>query len=352
MIGLFINTVPVRVCLDPAEPAVGFLRRLQDEQVRLGPHQHLGLARIQALAGGGELFDTAVVFENYPGAGSDPAPGGLRVTGVSGRDATHYPLSLAVVPGDQIAMCLSYRPDLFDAQSAGVVGERLVRVLAAVAADPGVRVSRVEVLSAAERELIVAGWNDTGADIPAGTLPGLFAVQAAVSPAAVAVAEGGVELSYAELDERSSRLARYLIGRGAGPEVVVAIAMQRSALMVTALLGVLKAGAAYLPVDAGYPAERVRFMLADTGPLLVLTDTATVGGLPAAAVPCVVVDDPAVAAGVAALPGTAPGDGDRAVPLRPAHPAYVIYTSGSTGTPKGVTVTHAGIANLAGVDAG
>ena len=164
-------------------------------------------------------------------------------------------------------------------------------------------------------------------------------MQAAAAPGAVAVADGAAELSYAELDERSSRLARYLIGLGAGPEAVVAIAMERSALMVTALLGVLKAGAAYLPVDAGYPAERVRFMLADTGPLLVLTDAATAGGLPAAGVPCVVLDDPAVAARVAALPGTAPGDGDRAVPLRPAHPAYVIYTSGSTGTPKGVTVT-------------
>jgi non-ribosomal peptide synthetase component F len=124
-------------------------------------------------------------------------------------------------------------------------------------------VSRVEVLSAAERDLIVAGWNDTAADVPAGTLPGLFAAQAAASPGAVAVAEGGAVLSYAELDERSSRVASALIAAGVRAEDRVGVYMRRSVGLVAALLGVMKAGGAYVPLDPEYPAERVRFMVED-----------------------------------------------------------------------------------------
>ena len=150
-------------------------------------------------------------------------------------------------------------------------------------------------------------------------------------------------VTYAGLDVAAGRLAGLLVSRGAGPESVVAVLMERSAGLVTALLAVLKAGAAYLPVDPGYPAERIAFMLADAAPVLVLADTATAGLVPdGAGVPVVVVDDPVVAAEVAGCDPAGPGG----TGLLPAHPAYVIYTSGLTGTPKGVTVTHAGISQL------
>ena len=150
-------------------------------------------------------------------------------------------------------------------------------------------------------------------------------------------------LTYAGLDVAAGRLAGLLVSRGAGPESVVAVLMGRSAGLVTALLAVLKAGAAYLPVDPGYPAERIGFMLADAGPVLVLADAATAGLVPAGAgVPVLVVDDPAVAAEVAGCDPAGPGG----TGLLPAHPAYVIYTSGLTGTPKGVTVTHGSVSGL------
>jgi amino acid adenylation domain-containing protein len=196
-----------------------------------------------------------------------------------------------------------------------------------------------------ERELAVAGWNDTARPVPAVTLPEMFAAQVAASRDSTAVIDDGHDLSYAELDAASSRLARYLIGRGAGPEQVVAVALRRSALMVTTLLAILKAGAAYLPVDPDYPAERISFMLADAKPALLLTEAAAAAALPAAAAARVVLDEPGIGRLLAGLAGGPVSDADRSGPLRPGNLAYVIYTSGSTGTPKGVALTHAGIVN-------
>ncbi|MGH3159558.1 MAG: amino acid adenylation domain-containing protein, partial [Streptosporangiaceae bacterium] len=177
-------------------------------------------------------------------------------------------------------------------------------------------------------------------DMPPLLLPALLEQQARRSPDAVAVVSADTRLSYAELDARASQFARHLIALGAGPEQVVAVALQRTELMITALLGVLKSGAAYLPLDPGYPAERIVFMLADTRPALVITDSASGAALPAGGPRRVVLDDDATRA---ALEGLAPGpvtDAGRRAVLRPGHPGYVTYTSGSTGTPKGVLVTH------------
>jgi nonribosomal peptide synthetase DhbF len=206
-------------------------------------------------------------------------------------------------------------------------------------------VSEVELLTAAERELVTAGWNDTARDVAAVVLPDLFAAQAARTPDAVAVVCGGVSWSYAELDARSSRLARYLVGLGAGPEGLVAVALPRSLEMVAAVLAVAKAGAAYLPIDPGYPADRIAFMLTDAAPVAVLTTQQAGAHLPAPG-RLVILDDPQVAAVVAGQPGGPVTDQERIAALRPAHPAYVIYTSGSTGRPKGVVVSHQGLASL------
>ena len=241
--------------------------------------------------------------------------------------------------------------DLFDPAAARALGERLARVLAAVAADPGIRLYQAQVLDQAEREQLVTGWNDTAAAVPDGTLPQLLEAQAARTPDAVAVVADGAALSYAELDARANRLARYLAGLGTGPEQVVAVVMDRSAELVTALLAVLKAGAAYLPVDPGYPADRIGFMLADSRAVCVLASAEAAAGLPGAGagagagVPVLVPGGPALAAELAARPGTGLDDAGRVAPLRPGHPVYVMYTSGSTGTPKGVVITHRGLVN-------
>src|SRR5271170_165911 len=178
--------------------------------------------------------------------------------------------------------------------------------------------SVVPALTPAERRMLLRDWNDTACPVPALTVPELFAGQAARSPAAPAVVCGGVVLSYAEVNARANRLARFLGGLGAGPERLVAVAMPRTAEMIVAVLGVLKAGATYVPVDPAYPADRIAFMLADTAPVAVLTTGAAGRDLPGDA-RLVVLDDPAVAAAVAGLDAAdldgGPGLGD---------PAYVI----------------------------
>ena len=329
MLGLFINTVPARVRLDPAAPVAQVLAELQDQQAALLAYQYLGLAEIHKLAGHPALFDTLLVFESYPLTPLDPATppsggGRLNVIGTGGRDSAHYPLTLAVVPGSRLR--LGYRPDLFDEVTAGQIVGRLVRVLEAVAREPQAPVSQVQVLDAGERRQLVEGWNDTAAGVPDATVAGLFEAAVAGSPDAVALVCGQQVWTYAGLDRWASRLARYLIRKGAGPERVVALVLERSAAMVAAVLAVVKAGAAYLPVEVGYPAQRMEFMLADARPAVVL-------------------DDPAVVAQAGTLPGDPLGDGDRVAP-RAGHPVYVIYTSGSTGTPKGVLVAHRPVVNL------
>ena len=193
-------------------------------------------------------------------------------------------------------------------------------------------------------------WNDTAVPVPDRTLGELFTEQAARTPAATAVVSGDVTWTYAQLDAISGRIAGYLAGLGAGPEKIVAVAVPRSAEMVAALLGVVKAGAAYLPVDPDYPAERISFMLADARPTVLICTTATAELLgpaagAAAGVALVVLDDPATAAAIAACPASWPAAGQAAAP-RPDHPAYVIYTSGSTGTPKGVPVPGRNVVSL------
>ncbi|WP_285366263.1 non-ribosomal peptide synthetase [Streptomyces sp. CWNU-1] len=344
MVGLFITTVPVRVSLRPAESAEGLLRRFRDEQNALLAHHHLGLRLIQKQAGGGELFDTLVVIENYP-VDPDARPelsGGLRVTDVQARDATHYPLTLAVSLEERVHLQLEYRPDLFDERQAALVADRLAGVLAQLADAPGVAVGALELLTAPERELLRDGWSGTVRQVPRGTVADRFAERAALTPDAQAVVAGEVALTFAELDQRTARLAGMLAARGVGPESVVALAVPRSADAVVAILAVLRAGGAYLPLDLDYPADRLGYMIEDAAPVCVVTTSAAAGLLPAECVPERIVLDSAWTADELRAIGAEFSSPE----VDPEHPAYVIYTSGSTGRPKGVVLTHGGLSNL------
>ncbi|MFH0518631.1 amino acid adenylation domain-containing protein [Streptomyces sp. M41] len=344
MLGLFITTVPVRMTIRPQESVEGLLRRFRDEQNALLAHHHLGLGAIQKQAGGRELFDTLVVIENYP---VDPdaarqAGEGLRVTGVEARDATHYPLTLAVALEERTLLRVEYRPDVFDTRHAELIAGRLALALERLAGAPGTAVGALELLPGPESERIRASWRGPVRRVPGGTVADRFAEQAARTPEAVAVVSGEVSLTFAQVRDRAARLAGLLAARGVGPESVVALAVPRSADSVVAILAVLGAGGAYLPLDLDYPADRLGYMLQDASPVCVLTTSQAAGLLPESGGPRrLVLDAPETVAALA-----------EAEPLRQApavvagHPAYVIYTSGSTGRPKGVVLTHGGLSNL------
>ncbi|MFI1227663.1 MULTISPECIES: amino acid adenylation domain-containing protein [unclassified Streptomyces] len=350
MVGLFINTLPVRVRLDPAESLAGLLTRLQDQHTDLMDHQHLSLTAIQGLAGVGTLFDTLVLFENYvvDSKTVESSLSGARVTGGSGRDATHYPLSLAVAPAPCLQIKVGYRPDLFDPEAVESLVARFTRLVEAIAQEPARPVGRVDTLSPADRARVLEQWNDTARPAPPATVADLFQAQVADTPGGTAVVHGSVELSYAELNARANRLARLLVSRGVGPGSLVALSLPRSERMMVAVLAVLKSGAAYLPIDPKYPADRISYIVEDAAPALVLTESSVSAGLPVQDDRRIELDDPATVGAIAAHPDTDLADADRTARLTPACPAYVIYTSGSTGRPKGVLVPHENVANLAG----
>ncbi|MEC3980368.1 non-ribosomal peptide synthetase [Amycolatopsis sp. H20-H5] len=213
---------------------------------------------------------------------------------------------------------------------------RFLRLLRAATATPDVAIGSIELLAAAERERVLREWNDTAMATEPATLPELFAAQAAKTPSAVAVSDGDTSLTFAELADRVNRLAAVLAERGLGAGQVVAVALPRSTELVAALLAVSRTGAAYLPLDTTYPAERLAYLLEDARPGVVLTDTATQANLPTSAAR-LLLDDPALVAEPIGAERTGPG---------PADAAYLIYTSGSTGRPKGVVVEHRSLTNL------
>ncbi|WP_442738393.1 amino acid adenylation domain-containing protein [Streptomyces pseudogriseolus] len=345
MVGLLINTLPVRVRLEPSDTLLNVLERVQDQQLDLLEHHHLGLTDIQRQAGFGPLFDTTTAFDNYPVSGEEQVMGTARLVGVSGFDATHYALSLVCMPGEQLRVRLDYRPGAFTRAEAERIGDWFERILAAVADEPDRRIADLSVLTPAESREILLRFNATSRTVGRGTLPELIEAQAAATPNAQAVVHDGRALSYAELNRRANRFARVLLAHGAGPETLVALALPRTPDMVVALLAALKAGAAYVPVDLRHPVGRIKQVLEEARPLVtVVTDGAQLP-LTGTVVP-LVMNDERVARRTQGMADCDVRDAERPGQLLPHHPAYVLYTSGSTGVPKGVVVEHASAVNL------
>lgn len=343
MIGLFINTVPVRVRLDHRETLARLVQRIQSEQAALLDHHHLGLARIQQVAGTGAMFDTVTAFESYPvdgGALSDLTDiAGMRILGVHGHDAAHYPLGLIVHHDFRLHLNFKYLPELFTRHQIDGLADRVVQVLETLAEHICLPLSRLDLLSPAERATLVPVSGRPGA-VPR-VLPELLT--ATMRPDAEALVGNGIRMSYRELDETSNRWARVLIDAGTGPESLVAVALPRSVETVIAVWAVAKAGGAFVQIDPAHPAVRNMTVLTDSGAAVGLTFETYRGRLPDT-VDWFALDNPSFAVTVSPAAIT---DAERTAPLRPEHPAYLIYTSGSTGKPKGVTITHAGTANLA-----
>ncbi|MFD9904203.1 amino acid adenylation domain-containing protein [Streptomyces sp. NPDC059063] len=340
MVGIFINTLPVRVEYGPGDTLAAVLDRLQSRQAGLMEHHYYGLTEIQQSVGLQSLFDTLVVFESYPidreglSEATDAADG-IAFTGLTPSTATNYPLALMAAAEPHLQLMFQYAPDVFDRATVEVFADRLVRVLRQLAAGPELKVADVDVLTPAERDRLLGEFNDTAAPTPDITIHGLVEAQVARTPDEVAVVTEGESLTYREVNERADRLARDLAGRGVGPESVVAVSLPRSADLVVGLLAVLKAGAAYLPVDPKYPSHRLEAIFGEARPRLVLTDSATVDVLPRHDAPDVLLDK-------LDLSGDVPGPEPT---VHAGQLAYVMYTSGSTGKPKGVAITHANVVN-------
>ncbi|MCX5046521.1 amino acid adenylation domain-containing protein [Aldersonia sp. NBC_00410] len=351
MIGLFINTLPVRVQLDPAESVADLLRRVQLEQAALLDHQHVGLTDIHAAVGLPELFDTLTVFESYPIDRDALARvldiAGMRVTDIAGTDATPYPLSLLAIPNrvrdaagepaESLTMTLKYLAGELDHAAATQVLDRLIALLRRFTADPAARICALATDVVAVR---------SGAEsVSATTLPEILGAAATRNPDAIALSSGGVSLTYRELDSWSNRLARVLLRHGAGPDRFVILALPRSVESVVAVWAIAKTGAAFLPLDPNHPPERIEHMVTDSRARIGVTTTAQGANLPGT-IDWLLLDDLATVRKTMTVPDAPITAADRGVPVHIDQTAYLIYTSGSTGKPKAVLLSHRGLANL------
>ncbi|WP_245878800.1 non-ribosomal peptide synthetase, partial [Streptosporangium subroseum] len=349
-VGLFINTLPVRV--DTSHTSVlDAVHTTQNQLAELLRHEHAPLTLAQqagATHGDTPLFTSLL---NYRHSSSSTQRNATALPGVEvlfSHERSNYPIGMilddtgdgfdltaqATAPATPHALC-----DMLHTVAEGIV--------TALETTPHQSLDTIQVLKDAERRRVLSEGNDTAREVPTATLPRLFEAQVARTPDATAVVFEDIEVSYAELNARANRLARLLIEYGARPERLVALALPRSIDLITAMLAVLKAGAAYLPIDPGYPTDRIAYLLTDADPFLLVTGEKTRWQPPAVGVPHLSLHDSGVWQDLAGRPEHDLSDADRHSPLLIDHCAYVIYTSGSTGRPKGVVVTHKGVPNLA-----
>ncbi|MER6288603.1 non-ribosomal peptide synthetase [Streptomyces sviceus] len=296
------------------------------------PTAHLALTQVG--------FDWHDGAEDRDGRSAEPAP---QRPGTAPFDAR-----IVVSPHDgaSLRVDMVYATDVLDEDTARRLVRCLVRAATIAAGDPTVAVNSVDVVDPAERHQVLDLVNRTNAQVNPGTIPELFGRRAMTSPDAPAIVFRDETISYRDLDARSNRLARLLIEHGVRTEVVVAVMVTRSPDLWTAALAVAKAGGVYMPVDPAYPAERIDFMLKDSGAHVIIAESATAAHAAGWSTPVLRLDDSALITALTHCETTAVTDADRLAPLTMAHTAYLIYTSGSTGTPKGVAVTHRGLASL------
>jgi amino acid adenylation domain-containing protein/non-ribosomal peptide synthase protein (TIGR01720 family) len=345
MVGLFINALPVRVKISPEAGVLSWLVEFQNQHAQLRQYEHTPLVDIQRwceIPRGNPLFESLAIYENYPVDRSlrDQAQTDLVVRDVHTHELTNYPLVLSAVPGPPLSLRLQYDCGRFEGASAKRLLEYVERILMEITADPKRRVGELSLLSETERHQLLAGWNDPERVVSVEhCIHQLFESQVARNPDAVAVSFEDQHLTYAELNCRANQIAHYLQVRGVGPDSLVAVYMDRSLEMPVALLGILKSGAAYLPIDLLYPHERRAFMLEESEAKVVLTQERLLDELPQQDATVICVDRDWAVMGAESKDNP---------PCRatPDNLAYVIYTSGSTGRPKGVMITHANVVRL------
>ncbi|AEI41578.1 non-ribosomal peptide synthetase [Paenibacillus mucilaginosus] len=356
MVGLFINTIPVRVKSDQTSRFTDLLQSMQRQALESAPYDYYALADIQALAGvKRKLVNHLVTFQNYyvdESLNRLPSSLELRVTDASIHEQNNYDLAVMVIPGDEVKFVISYNEQVYDPAAVDGIRRHLMHIIQTVSADADIPVSGIELTTPEEKRQIVYDFNravSADAADPA-TIVERFEAQAARRPEHPAVVAGNRQLTYRELNERSSRLARMLRSHGVGADTLVGLLAEPSVEMVIGMLGILKSGGAYVPMDPGQPEERIRYVLDDAGVQIVVTagggaGTSGEGSSKLKAFQGLVLD---LTDGGLPVNESGLHSGETGNPA-PVHTrdslAYVIYTSGTTGQSKGVMVTHSGLAN-------
>ncbi len=342
-VGVFINTLPARVRIEPVSSPGEWLRSLQRRHAESRRYEHCSLGQVQtwsALPVGQPLFDTLVVFENFPvarqvrGAGA----GAVEVRGADFVSRTNYALTLIAAPESTLPLWLQFDSRRFEPVDAERLLSQLKSLLTGLIQQDARSLDDVSLLGEAERQQLLREWNDTAA--PGGPWLGvheILAARAVLRPTDWALVDAGERLSYGELERRAEGLAHELRALGVGPETRVGVLLARSSSLVVAILAVLKAGGAYLPLDPFYPRERLAWMIADARPAVLLIQERLRPLLPSSPGAVLALDS---VRDVAPRPAPSPR-----FAVGPDNLAYVIYTSGSTGRPKGVMINHRGLAN-------
>jgi len=343
-IGLYINMLPLRSKVPAEMGVVEWLTELQSGHSIAREYQYGSLRKLQQryTAITGDWFDSMIAFENYPISETlteeKATGGGFEARGISTTEHTNYPLTITVSSGDSIHVQFNYNSDLLSDEYAHRIKGHFGRVLTEIGFAAQKKTGELSLLTA-EEETTLEGFNRTELEVSDKTLVELFEEQAGRTPDAVAALYEGQTMTYGELNEQSNRLAFYLRELGIGPEMLVPVCMERSAEMLVAILGIWKAGGAYVPVDPAYPAERIKYMLEDTGAAIVVSNSRQRHRIVKGSMCSIVeVDESRFITGKDISSGP---------PFRPspARLAYVIYTSGSTGRPKGAMIEHRGMLN-------
>jgi len=346
MVGMFINTVPVRIQVEPSRPAGDWLCAVQNRLVQLRGHEYAPLAQVQTWADirtGAPLFESLVVYENYPvnPDGTNLEDLGLTIHRNIGTERTSYPLTLVVLPGRGMGLQLIFDAARIPPRNAATLLEQLSHLLTALAAAPDTLVGALPLVPPEEALALARRWNDaTRAAYPRDEgLSSQFTAQAARRPDAIAMIEGVRHHTYSHLAARGGGIAAELHMRQLPPMGRVGILLPRSAAFIQAIVGILQAGGAYVPLDPSYPAERRSFMINDCGLDAVITTAAHGGDLPASSgLPVLYLDETGADSIAVADQPPSWADGNA--------PAYVMYTSGSTGTPKGIVIPQRAVTRL------
>ncbi len=344
MVGLFINTLPMRFQVAADTQVLALLKDLQAQQVESEQYSYSSLAEIQGwseIPRGTPLFDSIVVFENFPvDAARKSHNDSFTIENIQLSQHTNYPLTVVAYPGQQLQIRMSYDTSEFDDAAIARMLGHFQTLIEGIIANPQQRVSQLPMLTAVEQQQLLVEWNSTQAEYPQNQcIHQLFEEQVQRTPDAVAVTFGNQQLTYQQLNTQANQLAHYLKSLGVGADVLVGICVERSLEMIVGILGILKAGGAYVPLDPEYPQERLSFMLEDAQLPVLLTQQHLVESLPQhqARVVCLDTDWEKIAQKCESNPqNTATSE----------NLAYVIYTSGSTGKPKGVLVNHANVVRL------